>query len=206
MRRAACWALAVVLALTAAIYWQGLAGPLVFDDITNLSPIAAWMAGKISLHSLVFENHSGLFGRPLSMASFALNAAITGPGVWGLKLGNLLLHLGNGLLVYALFVALLRSSGCTRQPLPPTALRWLPVLAAALWLLHPLLVSTVLYTVQRMAMLSTSFMLLGMLIYVQARRALAEGRRPRAAFIRLLLGVGACTVLASLAKENGALT
>lgn len=206
MRRFVYLALASVLAVTFAVYWQGLAGPLVFDDVTNLSPIAAWLAGKTSLHTLVFGNHSGMFGRPLSMASFALNAALTGPGVWGLKLGNLLLHLGNGVLVYALFAALLRCNGCTRRELPPRAQRWLPLLAAALWLLHPLLVSTVLYTVQRMAMLSASFMLLGMLIYVHGRRALIENRSPRATLVGLLLGVTACTVLASLSKENGALT
>ncbi|MDO1527794.1 hypothetical protein QMK61_03030 [Fulvimonas sp. R45] len=207
MRRLASLALAATLVLTAAVYWQGLKGPLVFDDATNLSPIAAWLDGKIGLHALVFNNHSGQFGRSLSMASFALNAALTGPGVWGLKLGNLLLHLGNGLLAYALFAALLRCGGCTQYRFSDVARRWLPIAAAALWLLHPLLVSTVLYTVQRMAILSATFMLLGMLLYVRARSILAAGGgHQRTAMVGLLLGVPACTILACLAKENGALT
>ena len=42
-------------------------------------------------------------------------------------------------------------------------------LAAAIWLLHPLHVSTVLYTVQRMAQLSALFSLVTLLLYSLGR-------------------------------------
>ena len=194
------------LLLTALVYSIGLHGPFVFDDAENLAPINRWLNGEIGWLRVVFDNTSGRLGRPVSMASFVLNVQLLGPEVWALKLGNLLIHLLNGALVYALFTALLRRGALLRDgdgdALP--ALRWLPALGATLWLLHPLLVSTVLYVVQRMAMLSALFMLLAMLAYVYGRVALIDGRSRRA-WALLLLAVPLCTVLATLSKENGVL-
>jgi protein O-mannosyl-transferase len=195
-------ALLAVLALTAVVYWTGLSGPLVFDDVKNLMPVTDWLQGKIGWTAVVFGNESGPFGRPLSMATFLLNTIALGPSFWSLKLGNLLIHLVNGALVYAFFVALVRA-GATTRSMSRSAV-WMPLLGAAIWLLHPLLLSTVLYVVQRMAMLSTLFMLVAMLAYVHGRIALDAGRRRRAL---LLLGVAVplAGVLALFSKENGIL-
>ncbi|MBB6599997.1 hypothetical protein [Luteimonas sp. MC1825] len=193
--------LVMVVFLTATVYWPGLRGPLIFDDIQNLLPITQWLESERGWLSVVFGNDSGMFGRPISMASFVFNVAVLGPEVWSLKLGNLLLHLINGSLVYLLFAALLSQRAMARAPLADN--RWLPVLGAAIWLLHPLLASTVLYVVQRMAMLSALFILLAMLAYVQARLALTAGQYRKA--WTLLALVPLCTVLAALSKENGVL-
>lgn len=194
-------AIAALLLLAALVYWSGLTGPLLFDDTNNLAPIAGWVEGHQGWHSVIFGNESGRFGRPVSMASLLASVALFGPGVWGLKLGNLLIHLVNGVVVYLLFCALMRRRALTREPSTHDA--WLPVLGTALWLLHPLLVSTVLYVVQRMAMLSAMFTLMAMLAYVQGRIALDAGERGKA--WRLLLLVPVCTLLATLSKENGVL-
>lgn len=194
--------LIATLILTLVVYWIGLHGPLVFDDAQNLAPITQWLQGKTGWTSVVFGNHSGTFGRPVSMASFVLNVALLGPEVWALKLGNLLLHLLNGSLVYLLFSGLLQQQALIRDP--PATNRWLPLLGAALWLLHPLFVSTVLYVVQRMAMLSALFTLLAMLAYLHGRIALVAGRRQKA-WTLLTLAVPLSTVLATLSKENGIL-
>lgn len=78
------------------------------------------------------------------------------------------------------------------------------VLGAALWLLHPLLVSTTLYIVQREAMLPATFTLLGLLLWLHGRSLLARGH-PRRGLLWLALGLGGCTALAVLSKANGAL-
>lgn len=194
--------LVAALLLTTLVYWSGLHGPLVFDDAQNLAPLARWQQGETPWGAVVFGNDSGLLGRPVAMASFVVNVLFSGEQLWGLKLGNLLLHLLNGGLVYALFTGLLRQGALTREP--PAAARWLPCLGAAVWLLHPLLVSTVLYLVQRMAMLSALFMLLAMLAYLHGRIALIDGRQRRA-WTLLALVVPLCTALAALSKENGVL-
>jgi tetratricopeptide (TPR) repeat protein len=77
------------------------------------------------------------------------------------------------------------------------------VLGAALWMLHPLLVSTTLYAVQREAMLPATFSLLGMLLWMRGRDAVLQGRR--AGLACLLAGAWGCTALAVLCKANGVL-
>ena len=78
------------------------------------------------------------------------------------------------------------------------------LLAAGIWMVHPLQVSTVLYSVQRMAQLSALFMVLALLVclrLVQDRdETLTRGRALLAA-----AGFWMLTLLAVLSKENGIL-
>jgi hypothetical protein len=104
--------------------------------------------------------------------------------------------------VFALFRMLLRRGGATREGDPPS--EWFAWLGATIWLLHPLFASTVLYVVQRMAMLSAFFILIALLAYVKGRVAL-ELRRTRLACLLLAIVVPLSTVLALLSKENGIL-
>ena len=81
--------------------------------------------------------------------------------------------------------------------------QWIAVLACGVWLLHPYMVSTTLYVVQRMAQLATLFCLAGIAVYLYGRLQLAT--QPRRAYILMSLGLGAGTLLATFSKENGAL-
>lgn len=191
--------LLVVLGLTFGIYWIGLNGPFLFDDAQNLAPINAWLQGRLGWESVVFDNSSGLFGRSVAMASFVANAALFGDSVWGFKFVNLVFHVFNGVAVYALLNGINRQIATDRG----RAREFLPLLAASVWLVHPLLVSTVLYVVQRMAILSTTFSLLAMLAYFQGRVALDAGRHRRG--WSLLAMVPIATLAATLSKENGVL-
>jgi hypothetical protein len=76
-------------------------------------------------------------------------------------------------------------------------------LGAALWMLHPLFVSTTLYVVQREAMLPATFVLLGLLGYCRGREMVAQGRA-----CGLVLAAGSiamATTLAVASKANGIL-
>ncbi|KRA51638.1 tetratricopeptide repeat protein [Pseudoxanthomonas sp. Root630] len=190
------------LGIALAIYWPGLSGPLVFDDHQNLAPLKEWLAGNTSAWRVIFDNASGLLGRQVSMASLVLNVQLLGPDIWGLKLGNLLIHLVNGVLVYLLFTRLARAQAPV-QGMGPTVIRWMPCIVAGIWLLHPLQVSTTLYVIQRMAMLSALFTLGTLIAYIEAREALRDGRRARACVLFFLTGT--CTLLAAFSKENGVL-
>lgn len=75
---------------------------------------------------------------------------------------------------------------------------------AGAWLLHPLLVSTTLYIVQREAMLPATFVLAAILGWMVSRQALAHGHTKRA-LTGMALSAWLCTVLAVLSKANGAL-
>ncbi|MFO1232284.1 MAG: hypothetical protein U1E57_03180 [Paenacidovorax caeni] len=84
---------------------------------------------------------------------------------------------------------------------------WIAVVAAGLWMLHPYWVSTTLYVVQRMTILSGLFMLAGMVGYLKGRLWLMQPaqHRPLAAYALMTSSAGMGTLLAVLSKENGAL-
>lgn len=190
----------VLALLTALIYLPGIHGPFLFDDTPNLvKPLSAWLDGLIDWREIVFGNGSGLLGRPLAMLTFLANAAISGLDTTSYKVANLAIHIFCGGLIYALLSRLLR-----RDPQLAAHASLPALLVSAIWLLHPMHVSTVLYVVQRMAQLSTLFMLLALLAYVLGRVDMERGR-VRAALLYLFLGVPAATVAAMLSKENGAL-
>ena len=191
--------------LTAAIatatlaYWVGLQGPFLLDDDANLRSIPEWLAGKLGLTTLLFDRGAGMFGRPVSMASFALNAWIGGYAPFPLKAGNLATHLATGLVVFGFINRLMGRDAALQARATLFA-----AVVASLWLLHPLHASTVLYIVQRMAQLSTLFVLLGLWLYTASRIRLEAGRSVRAS-VALLVGVPVMALIAFLSKENGAL-
>ena len=189
-----------LIALAALLsYWPGLSGPLLFDDEANLAPVGQWLEGEIGVGKVIFGNESGLLGRPVSMASFVATAAAFGSSVFAFKATNLAIHLAGGLLVFILIRVL-----ATRDRKLPVSAQWLAIGVAAVWLLHPMLVGTVLYVVQRMAMLSALFMLCALLAYFHGRSKLELGPS-RSGVAWLFVGVPVFTILAALSKENGLL-
>jgi tetratricopeptide (TPR) repeat protein len=186
----------VVLLTTSAIYWPGLDGDLVLDDVPTLEPVARFAQGELTWHEALFQHDNF---RPIAMATFVLNWLTTGDSVWHLKLTNLLIHLVCGVLVFLLAKRLLArpiagvDAGGARVAL------WI----AACWLLAPLLVSTVLYVTQRMAELVTLFSLAALLSYVHGRERIAADRA--GGFRLVALGLGVFWPLAVLSKENGVL-
>ncbi len=186
------------LAFVTLAYWAGLGGPLLLDDVPNLGDVGDWLAGQRSWQNVVFGNRSGLLGRPLSMLSFTLDAGLSHGDLWVAKLVNLGLHLACGVLLFALYRRLLARDAGLRS-----VAWWLAPVLAVLWMALPIQVSSVLYLVQRMAILSALFTLAGLWLFVVARERIERGQ-PRGAWL-LWLGVPACTVLAALSKENGLL-
>lgn len=192
--------LLLVFFIAYLIYLPGLTGPFLFDDFPNLEPIGA--LGVIdhweTFWAYVSTGFSGPAGRPLSLASFLLDARDWPADPFPFKRTNLILHLLIGGVLFATIRALLRAIGHDR-----TAADWIALLAMALWLLNPFLVSTTLYVVQRMTQLSTLFVLLGIWGYLWGRSMLT--RRPLLGHTLMTLALGLGTLLAVYSKENGAL-
>ena len=193
--------LVLVLLVTVWLYWPGLNGPMMLDDYPQLGALLNASPGDLAHWRQYVESGSGLLGRPVAMSTFLLNALTWGPDLSGWKYTNLMIHLVTGLIMFRLAAALLMQKSEISHS-HATAWRW-ALLVAALWLLHPLNVSTVLYTVQRMAQLSTLFCVAGMLSYVIGRRRQLE-RRPHGHFL-VILTYALFMPLAMFSKENGAL-
>lgn len=182
------------------VYWPGLNGPFLFDDFGSLSALGD-MGGVRNWESFkmfVFGGHAGPTGRPLALLSFLLDGNNWPTDALPFKRTNLLVHCLNGMLIGLIAFRILGLLGMDRQ-----RSQYLALISAACWLLHPFLVSTTLYAVQRMAQLSTLFVLLGITLHLRFRTSLDQNR-PRA-YLKMSISLVACTVLAVLSKENGAL-
>jgi protein O-mannosyl-transferase len=194
--------LLLILLLACIAYGPGLHGGFLFDDFANLpalgesGPIDNWPAFWRYITSGIADPT----GRPLTLLTFLLNAHNWPAHPLPFKCTNLGLHLINGVLLYALLLAL--GSLVTGQRDGRT--RAAALVATALWLLHPLLVSTTLYIVQREAILPATCVLAGLLTWLHGRARYSRGQL-RAGLFYSVLGLGLCTFLGVLAKANGAL-
>jgi hypothetical protein len=159
-------ALIALLLVTVAAYLCGLQGSFFFDDHSSIlgNPSLGLFDGTIA--GLVAASGGSVpspLGRPVSMASFALNLYFFGPGPLSFKVVNLIIHLINGILVFLLARRIWnRLAG---QNPPAIAVLWI----AGIWLLHPINLTAVLFTVQRMTSLAALFTLLALNLYLYGR-------------------------------------
>ena len=193
--------LPVLLALTIAAYWPGLHGSFLFDDFANLpalgssGPIDDWP----TLWRYVTSGIADPTGRPLTLLTFLFDARDWPADPYPFKRTNLILHLFNGALLYMLLARLGRVLAAEVARCRTAAL-----IGTALWLLHPLQVSTTLYIVQREAMLPATCILIGLLLWLHGRSQLALGKIISGS-IWSAIGLGGFTLLGVLTKANGVL-
>lgn len=137
---------ALIIAATVLAYWAALPSPFFFDDqtgivtnqqIRSLSPAVA----------LAPPDDTPVAGRPLVNLSLAVNYAVGGLTPRGYRIGNLLIHLAAGLVLFGLVRRALL--------LPRLAPRFgahaidIAFAVALLWTLHPLQTEVVNYIVER---------------------------------------------------------
>jgi len=191
------------------LYSQGFSGPLFFDDLPNIvenpylrfdgTQVDDWRVALISLDS-------GLFLRPISALSYALNFQLAGDfSPDSLKATNALLHLAIGGCLFGLFNALLKAQIFRAYFQNTSHHNYIALTAAAIWLLHPLHVSTVLYAVQRMAQIATFFVVIGLWVFVSYRLRWANRGATVGEVVSVFLWLAIIFLFALLSKENGAL-
>jgi len=184
--------LLLIVLLACAGYWPGLHGGFLFDDFGNLPVLGA--TGPVdnwpTFWRYITSGAADPTGRPLTLLSFLLDARNWPAEPYPFKRTNLILRL-------------LIRLGRMLVAEPPRY-RIAALMATALWLLHPLWVSTTLYIVQREAMLPATCVLTGLLIWLHGRTQLAAGNMG-AGLSWSVLGLGGFTLLGVLAKANGAL-
>lgn len=189
----------IVLLCAYLTYRPGLASGFFFDDAANLPVLGA--SGKVDRTSIllryVTSGRADPTGRPVALLSFLVDANDWPAAPAPFKRTSLLIHMACGMLLWQLLRRLGLAHGMTASRASYAGL-----FAASAWLLHPLFVSTVLYAVQREAMLPVLFVLCGLHAWLSARQRMLDGR-PLAPM--LFAAVAMCTVLAFLSKPNGIL-
>lgn len=182
------------LCLVFFIYLPVLNSPFLLDDKPNLAGLEQINTSS-QIWPYVFSSTAG--SRPLAYATFAVQAkSWRQQNPTPFKAINLLLHLINAGLLGVLCHILLPAIAPKKERLI------IVVTAAGLWAIHPIHVNTILYTVQRMTILSTTFSLLALVSYclhynpqMNTKQAIARST----AFALFL----SCAVFS---KENGILT
>jgi tetratricopeptide (TPR) repeat protein len=179
------------------IYFKGFPGPMLLDDQINLEHTKLYSLDRGSLLHVVTHNYSGILGRGFSTLTLGFTHFFHGSGTFYYKYHNFMIHCLTGLALFYLGLRLLLLTRHNDKALAIAAL------AAFIWLIHPIQVSTVLYIVQRMAQLSALFTLSALICYVVGRIRIEEERRFGVSII--VTGYPFFLILGLLSKENAAL-
>jgi Tfp pilus assembly protein PilF len=175
--------LIVIIGLLA--YANTLHAPFVFDDESSIvdNPVIRDLPNFLSGAGYAYNPR-----RFIGYLSFALNYKLGGLNVVGYHLVNLAIHSITAWLVYILASLTLRtpffkdSGPGTEGQGPEKAFTdyrsFLPLLAALLFVAHPIQTQAVTYIVQRLASLATLFYLLSLVCYVSARLGQEEPSIP----------------------------
>lgn len=198
--------IAVSLSLLAVIvffaYLPGLYGPFLFDDFANLNKLGdlGGVRDWETFRAFVFGGTSGPTGRPISLLTFLLNAQDWPADPFWFKATNLVAHLLCGFFLWLVCFQLLSFLSVESKA---RDLQFIALFVAGFWLLHPFLVSTTLYAVQRMAQLAALFCFLGLAGYLFGRRRLECS--VSSGYAWMTVSIVAATLLATFSKENGVL-
>jgi hypothetical protein len=192
---------AVCLAVFLWAFVPGLYGGFYLDDYPNLSPLGYLKDSSLPLLSFLVDPAVGGLGRPISYLTFLAQYESWPDNPFDFKVVNLFIHGVNGLLVYFLALLILRIKfGCN---IPRHWIKYAALLATFTWLILPIQVSTVFYVVQRMTLLSTSFVLLSLVGYLWLRTKVGVWNRKHYLVACFAVGIG---YLGIFAKENAVLT
>ncbi len=192
---------ALLIIMTGIIYMPGLKGGYVFDDLHSLSKLSI-INEDLSFEKIfdyIGASKTGPLKRPVSVMSFLIDGQKWPTFAFPFKRTNLVIHLINGLLLFLIVFSVFKAKLQYRQ-----SAFYISLFASACWILHPFMVSTTLYIVQRMAMLPAMFSLLGMLLYVRGRLNWHQDIH-RKAQVQMFSAVLLMVPLAVLSKENGIL-
>jgi len=119
--------------------------------------------------------------------SLAISYALSGESMWGYHLLNLLMHLGNALLLYGLSGAPCCAGG---GPVVRRRGRALGALRALIWVVHPLHANSVTYIITRTELLVSLFFLLTFYCAIRAWESQGGGWGwTAAAFVYCVIGM-----------------
>jgi len=155
------WHFIFLAIATIAVYYHTLDVPFYLDDFSSIqeNPLIYNWQGFSQLWQYAPLRFVGYL-------SFALNYYFGKFDYTGYHLINILIHFLVGFVLYLFVQALLKTP---RLKVSEQTHLWLPLLAALLFILHPLHIQAVTYIVQRLASLAALFYILTMFSFVQAR-------------------------------------
>jgi protein O-mannosyl-transferase len=171
-RKMAHVALVVIVGLI--IYARTLHAPFVLDDYGSIvnNPLITNLAYFYDLNSgKMFYGFGGFVSRYFGYLTFALNYRIDGLHVTGYHLVNIAIHLAASLFVYRLVSLTFRTPYFlqARDQGIRNRAGFIALIAALLFVSHPIQTQAVTYLVQRLASLASLLYLISLTCYIRAR-------------------------------------
>jgi len=165
------YVVALVAAIALATYWNALHAPFVWDDDTSITTNQSLHAISTALNPPI---ETPVSGRPVVNVSLALNYAFGGLDPTGYHVLNLAILVACALLLFGIVSRTLHRHA---QPDSQLSKDRIALIAALVWMTHPLLSETVDYTTQRTESLMGFFFLLT--LYASIRAFDTRKRRAR---------------------------
>ena len=147
-------------------YWPSFWGKFVFDDTREIVALAPFRLSG-SLWDAAFV-HYGLPARPVPYLTFAANQLVSREPL-GFHLVNLAVHIANAILLFELIRLLLKTHATTANSETARSDRTassIALIAALLWVVHPLNTESVTYIYQRIESLAMFFVLASIICFV----------------------------------------
>ncbi|MGE5750817.1 MAG: tetratricopeptide repeat protein [Nitrospirota bacterium] len=181
---------ALIIILCLAAYSNTFHVPFQFDDPRSISEVPYVRDMHQFPNPLTLQRAVGFF-------TFALNYRLHGTDVVGYHIVNLVIHIMNAFLVYALIVLsfrtpVLKGSQLTKHAKP------IAFFSALLFTVHPIQTQAVTYIAQRFASLATLFFLLSLVAYLRSRIPAVANQSNR----RFLIWYGVSLLSAVLAMKT----
>ena len=158
----------LIAILTLIVYSNTFHASFHFDDTQQI--VENYKIRNLSNLPDIIDDQRGI-----AMAAFAINYAIGGLNVVGYHIVNLAIHIVNGILLYLLiFLTLDRIDSLKDKA------KKLAIYTALLFTVHPIQTQAVTYIVQRMEILASMFILIGILLFI-------KGAETEKIYVRVLL-------------------
>ncbi len=161
----------VVVGVGLTAWWDVPGFGCKFDDLPAIQDNVALARGDWWAAAFA-PPHQPLANRPLATLSLTLTARCFGPWPASALVGNLLLHLANACLLFAVARRVLTTGNLGGRFAAASAAR-LALLIACVWVAHPLATDTVAYATQRSTGLGSACFLAG--LWALARGAACAG-------------------------------
>jgi len=207
----------MLMAAGVSVYAPGLHGVFVFDSVERVVRSESLRMDSPDIEQLLGAAYAAQASYPqrgLAYISLALNYYFAGQhfSPFAFKATNLAIHILNGVLVFFLArlifsrwcrLGLLSTPDDPSNSISAMAIAVMAIVAMALWTLHPIQLTSVLYVVQRMTSLAATWVLAGAILFVLARARFEQGRR--FALGSLFAALAVCTGVGFLCKQSALL-
>ncbi|MEY4673931.1 MAG: hypothetical protein RL148_1715 [Planctomycetota bacterium] len=180
--------LLVVVGAGLATWWEVPTFGFKFDDSPAIELNVPLIDGNW-WDAALSPPHQPLANRPVACLSLAACFSLFGFGTVSPHLGNLVVHLLNGMLLFLLARGSLRAPNLAART-DSAGATCLALVLALVWVVHPLCTDSVAYATQRSTLLASGFLLLALYATLRAHGSAHAGRWQLLAVAAMALGMG----------------